>query len=151
MILIGSCECFFSESYICKKHRQRQYYSSRYHGGLRYMVLKRDGYKCVCCDSQHYLNVHHVDGNRLNNEDPSNQVSLCARCHGRIERSVVFMCRPEESDKKEAETLVDSSSARSLATGFRNLTRVYQGRETLSRFSFACSTRAQACRAVRET
>lgn len=94
------CECLSMQACVCKRHRQRQYYSSRYHGGLRYVVLKRDGYKCVCCNSQHYLNVHHVDGNRHNNEDPSNQVALCCRCHARIERSIVFICRAEEADQK---------------------------------------------------
>ncbi|MDT2570254.1 NUMOD3 domain-containing DNA-binding protein [Enterococcus raffinosus] len=47
-------------------------------------VLKRDGYKCVICNSEdsvvvHHLNSYHWDKeNRLN---PDNAVVLCQKCH----------------------------------------------------------------------
>ena len=38
--------------------------------------------KCSLCESKKYLNVHHVDGNRENN-NISNLIYLCRSCHNR--------------------------------------------------------------------
>ena len=39
--------------------------------------------KCPLCDSIENLIVHHIDGNRKNN-NPNNLINLCKRCHGHV-------------------------------------------------------------------
>lgn len=46
-------------------------------------VRERDGEQCVLCLSNDDLHVHHIDGDRTNN-DTENLVTLCERCHNRI-------------------------------------------------------------------
>lgn len=50
----------------------------------REKVLKRDGYKCILCDSEKYLHCDHVIPWKENQElrfDISNGQTLCAGCH----------------------------------------------------------------------
>ena len=49
-------------------------------------VLKRDGHKCLLCDSEHQLLIHHIDWNNSNN-DINNLATLCRRCHPSIHYS----------------------------------------------------------------
>jgi len=44
-------------------------------------IRERDGHTCQTCGATERLHVHHIDTNKLNN-DPSNLVTLCNRCHG---------------------------------------------------------------------
>jgi len=46
-------------------------------------VRKRDAEQCALCLSNDSLHVHHIDGDRTNN-DMENLVTLCERCHNRI-------------------------------------------------------------------
>lgn len=50
---------------------------------LREKVKLRDGYKCKTCPECENLTVHHVDGNRYNNQ-MDNLITLCERCHRKI-------------------------------------------------------------------
>lgn len=65
-------------------------------GGNRYLVLERDGYKCLFCGmtmSEHVkkwsreLTIDHIDGKGRNNKDVNNDISnlqtLCLSCHGK--------------------------------------------------------------------
>lgn len=64
-------------------------------GGIRKIILERDGYRCLDCgmtQEQHFvkwkksLTINHIDGQGRNslipNNDPTNLETLCLRCHG---------------------------------------------------------------------
>lgn len=60
---------------------------------IRQRVLERDGYRCCRCGSQGKLIIHHLDGRGWDdvghsyqkdapiNNDDSNLLTLCNRCH----------------------------------------------------------------------
>ena len=58
-----------SEQY--KKHEYRE------------RCLKAKGRECIICGSDELLKVHHVDGDRTNNE-LDNLIPTCSGCHGKI-------------------------------------------------------------------
>lgn len=63
-------------------------YGKEFDKQLKRAIKTRDGYKCVdCCASfsgqkSFKLDVHHVDGDKMNNSE-LNLVSLCKSCHSR--------------------------------------------------------------------
>lgn len=44
-------------------------------------VLKRDGYRCVCCNTQAALQVHHKTYENIGKEPLSDLASMCKSCH----------------------------------------------------------------------
>lgn len=53
---------------------------------LKEEVKNRDGWKCVICESETNLHVHHkIPRNKGGIHHPDNLVTLCASCHGVIE------------------------------------------------------------------
>ncbi|AAL81024.1 HNH endonuclease [Pyrococcus furiosus DSM 3638] len=64
---------------------------------LRKVVLERNNYRCSVC-GYGYLEVHHVDGNILNNT-LDNLVTLCRRCHRKVHYHPSFHTTPEDMDK----------------------------------------------------
>ncbi len=67
-------------------------------------IRKRDNYICQDCgktqeqeliDEKRKLSVHHKDGNHFNNV-PENATTLCASCHGRLEREIYSLKRDAE-------------------------------------------------------
>jgi 5-methylcytosine-specific restriction endonuclease McrA len=64
-------------------------YGPEWTAELREAIVRRDEFRCQLCGSNVELQVHHVDLDR-SNSDPSNLLTLCARCHlgyhGRGER-----------------------------------------------------------------
>ncbi len=63
-------------------------------GGLREMVLKRDGYACRVCDApgrqKRSITVHHrVPGKSVLHL----MISLCPACHAKVERTKVVRSR----------------------------------------------------------
>lgn len=76
-------------------------------GGNRYVVLARDGYRCVRCGitkDEHMekygrdISVDHIDGDRSNNQ-PSNLQTLCLRCHGKKDATKCYSDRSRLSSK----------------------------------------------------
>ena len=63
-----------------KIERERKHFD-----GKREKALKRDGYRCVRCQSQKSLVVHHKDGRGRSVKKPNNKLSnfetLCRKCH----------------------------------------------------------------------
>lgn len=47
---------------------------------LKKEIKIRDENRCQMCRSINQLEVHHIDGNPLNN-DPENLITICKRCH----------------------------------------------------------------------
>lgn len=50
-------------------------------------VYKRDGGKCVCCNSSFRINAHHLDGWSwfiAGRYDVRNAVTLCKKCHDKF-------------------------------------------------------------------
>jgi len=84
-------------------------------GGLREMVLERDGYKCVDCgmtNEEHLktwnrnLTINHKDGTGINSKIKNNTMenleTLCLRCHGKKDRPrrKIFGPRPDRKNAK---------------------------------------------------
>jgi hypothetical protein len=54
---------------------------------LRAQALKRDGYRCVICQSEERLQVHHIVRPKAGGRDVlDNVVTLCVRHHGQAHR-----------------------------------------------------------------
>lgn len=64
---------------------------------LRKVVLEMNNYRCSAC-GYGYLEVHHVDGNPLNNT-LDNLVTLCRRCHRKVHHTRLHIRTPEDMDK----------------------------------------------------
>ena len=58
---------------------------ANFNGQLKAQVKERDGYQCQSCGSPFDLVVHHIDWNKMN-PDIDNLITLCRRCHGRLNR-----------------------------------------------------------------
>ena len=58
---------------------------------LRAKILTRDNNTCafkkLCPEVVNRLEIHHIDGNRENNED-SNLLTVCVRCHNFLDREL---------------------------------------------------------------
>jgi hypothetical protein len=53
---------------------------------IRRAVYKRDGYKCAMCNCGGKLHCHHIIPVRISHDNSlSNLVSLCPKCHKRLE------------------------------------------------------------------
>lgn len=57
----------------------------------RLIILKRDNFKCVCCNSE-ATQVHHINYNNVIKENFNDLISVCKDCHEKIhfEGSVFF-------------------------------------------------------------
>lgn len=73
----------------CSFHDEQKWDPTKYVGFSRKIadeIRERDGHKCVLCSgaskAKHTSNlpIHHIDYD-TNNQDPSNLVTLCVRCH----------------------------------------------------------------------
>ena len=61
-------------------------------------IHERDSFRCILCDkTPKRLDTHHIDGD-FENDDPSNLVTLCHKCHMRAEFSL---------EKDELRTQID--------------------------------------------
>lgn len=49
-------------------------------------IKERDEGKCQICDSKKKIEVHHINGKRQDN-DPHNLVTLCRKCHIKVEKN----------------------------------------------------------------
>ena len=59
-------------------------YPNEFSKKLKEEIKDRDDYKCrFCYKSKERLAIHHIDGNRENN-DPENLITSCDNCHHRI-------------------------------------------------------------------
>lgn len=68
------------------------YHNKDRFGGMKQIILDRDGNKCCGCGSTHRISVHHKDGtgdhehkkNIKINNDIKNLITLCGSCHSKL-------------------------------------------------------------------
>jgi len=65
------------------KERTRKNTLRRKYGDNAFMVLERDNYICVKCESKKRICIHHIDWDKNNNE-VNNMVILCNSCHKKL-------------------------------------------------------------------
>jgi hypothetical protein len=76
--------------------------------GARRRVEELDGRdRCLCCGYEGYIEVHHIDGDWLNNH-PLNLVPLCRRCHYHAHSSKRTAERVQEMREEFEEQFVDA-------------------------------------------
>lgn len=72
---------------IGKPKHNGHIYQNNFWKELRKLIYKRDGWCCQECGchfgQKHRPAAHHIDYDPTNN-DPSNLISLCSSCHGKI-------------------------------------------------------------------
>ncbi len=68
---------------LCRRCYRRRAHSRHRFSGFREQVLERDGERCRVCESEHRLAVHH---RRPGRDEPDQLITLCARCHARIQK-----------------------------------------------------------------
>ncbi len=56
---------------------------SAFSSDVRRHILQRDGYRCVICGAQGYLEASHIDHDKSKPRynDPSNGRAMCPHCH----------------------------------------------------------------------
>jgi len=60
-------------------------YPAEFNERLKNIIKERDKYGCQYCGSIINLIVHHIDGNKFNN-DINNLITLCTSCHGKLNK-----------------------------------------------------------------
>lgn len=92
---------------VCKSRDEeyRKYIQSEAWQRKREEVIRRDGGKCVLCDSTECLEVHHRNYDRLGNEDLADLTTLCRECH----EIVTDMLRRRRYEKKGWQDIPDFS------------------------------------------
>lgn len=73
----------FLKTYISGKKRKKSNYPAIFR--KKQVVLKKEIGRCLECGSSKYLQVHHIDKNKFNNED-YNLKLLCYNCHKAIHK-----------------------------------------------------------------
>jgi hypothetical protein len=61
-------------------------YNGEFTGVLKNLIKERDGHECLKCGhdgSEFLLHVHHIDMDKMNNNE-SNLATVCSSCHSRI-------------------------------------------------------------------
>lgn len=69
---------------------------------IRQVILDRDNNKCRACNckiSGRNAIVHHLDGDRANN-DAKNLISLCRECHDKMPKAIYMTSRLFPSTEK---------------------------------------------------
>ena len=67
---------------------------------VRQHVLRRDGHRCQNCHCQFDVEVHHIQFRRLGgNNDASNLLVLCGKCHAAVHRGFLRISGNPESER----------------------------------------------------
>lgn len=65
---------------------KEKYYTSKEWAEKRKKVFRRDGNRCVLCNSSEGLSAHHRSYRNFGNEPLEDLTTLCSRCHRRFHR-----------------------------------------------------------------
>lgn len=57
-------------------------YDGKFTKELKYKIRKRDNWICQLCGKNRSVHVHHIDCNKLNNQE-TNLITLCGSCHAK--------------------------------------------------------------------
>ena len=69
---------------LCRRCYRARHHSLRHFQGLRNRVLRRDGYRCTGCNSEHLV-VHH---RRALGATTGIFITLCPKCHAQVHRTL---------------------------------------------------------------
>jgi hypothetical protein len=69
---------------------------------VRREVRIESGIACIVCKTRVSLEIHHIDGNR-NNNDPENLANLCSNCHGMAGKGEITTLEVREFKRKAKE------------------------------------------------
>lgn len=75
----------------------------------RAKIFKRDGFRCVCCEAEKNLEVHHVTYKNLGAEEVSDLVTLCRVCHEKLHAGEILIPenrKPYFAERTNAELLL---------------------------------------------
>lgn len=74
-----------------KKIPYNEYLKTYYWRKVRYLVLKRDNFRCTICGEREPLNVHHKTyinkGNEIKHLD--DLITVCDLCHKKIHKNIL--------------------------------------------------------------
>jgi len=94
---------------------------------IRNRHIKKDNDFCTLCGIryQHRLSVHHIEPYRVSkNNSCENLVTVCSKCHPKLEKLSVIIADLPESKRRATSLMV--------ASALEDLWHLYQGRHLLS-------------------
>ena len=73
----------------------------------RQAVYRRDGWRCALCDSQKYIQIHHVvKRSEGGGDEMQNLITLCSDCHALVHGTDLRGC-PDATPEAAAQAIIE--------------------------------------------